>query len=40
MKQNSKGIVVTVAIVAAIGVSLLAMLAVLSRKDQTVGLDH
>jgi hypothetical protein len=40
MKQNSKGIAVTVAIVAAIGVSLLAMLAVLNRKDQTVGLNQ
>jgi hypothetical protein len=40
MKQNSKGIAVTAAIVAAIGVSLLAMLAVLNRKDQTVGLNQ
>lgn len=40
MKQNSKGIAVTVAIVAAIGVSLLAMLAVLNRKAQTVGLKQ
>jgi len=40
MTQNSKGIAVTVAIVAAIGVSLLAMLAVLHRKDQTVGLNQ
>lgn len=40
MKQNSKGIAVTVAIVAAVGVSLLAMLAALNRKDQTVGLKQ
>ena len=40
MERNSKGIAVTVAIVAAIGVSLAAMLAVLNRKDQTVGLNQ
>ena len=40
MNQNSKGISVTVAIVAAIGISLLAMLAVLNRQDQTVGLNQ
>lgn len=40
MTQNSKGVAITVAIVAAIGVSLLAMLAVLHRKDQTVGLSQ
>lgn len=40
MERNSKGIAVTVAIVAAIGISLLAMLAVLNRKDQTVGLNQ
>jgi len=40
MERNSKGIAVTVAIVAAIGVSLVAMLAVLNRKDQTVGLNQ
>jgi hypothetical protein len=40
MEQNSKCIAVTVAIVAAIGVSLVAMLAVLNRKDQTVGLHQ
>ena len=40
MERNSKGIAVTVAIVAAIGLSLLAMLAVLNRKDQTVGLNQ
>lgn len=40
MKGHSKGIAITVAIVAAIGVSLLAMLAVLNRKDQTVGLNQ
>jgi len=38
MKQTSKGIAVTLAIAAAVGASLLAMLAVLSRTDQTVGL--
>ena len=40
MERNSKGIAVTVAIVAAIGISLLAMLAVLNRRDQTVGLNQ
>jgi len=40
MERNSKGIAVTVVIVAAIGVSLVAMLAVLNRKDQTVGLNQ
>ncbi len=40
MERNSKGIAVTVAIVAAIGVSLVAMLAVLNRKDQTVGSNQ
>jgi hypothetical protein len=40
MERNSKGIAVTVAIVAAIGVALVAMLAVLNRKDQTVGLNQ
>jgi uncharacterized protein DUF4352 len=40
MERNSKGIAVTSAIVAAIGISLLAMLAVLNRKDQTVGLNQ
>jgi hypothetical protein len=40
MERNSKGIAVTVAIVAAIGVSLVAMLAVLNRQDQTVGLNQ
>jgi hypothetical protein len=40
MNQNSKGIAVTVTIVAAIGVSLLSMLAVLNRKDQSVGLNE
>ena len=40
MERNAKGIAVTVAIVAAIGVSLVAMLAVLNRKDQTVGLNQ
>ena len=40
MERNSKGIAVTAAIVAAIGMSLLAMLAVLNRKDQIVGLNQ
>lgn len=40
MERNSKGIAVTVAIVAAIGVSLLAMLAALNRRTQTVGLNQ
>jgi hypothetical protein len=40
MNQSSKGIAITLAIVAAIGISLLAMLAVLNRKDQVVGLNQ
>jgi Domain of unknown function (DUF4352) len=40
MERNSKGIAVTAAIVAAIGLSLVAMLAVLNRKDQTVGFNQ
>lgn len=40
MNQSSKGIAITVAIVAEIGISLLAMLAVLNRKDQVVGLNQ
>jgi hypothetical protein len=40
MEGNSKGIAVTVMIVAAVGVSLLAMLAVLNRHDQTVGVNQ
>lgn len=39
MERNSKGIAVTVAIVVAVGISLAAMLALLNRKDQTVGLN-
>ena len=37
---NSKGIAVTAAIVAAIGCSLLAMLVVLNRRDETVSLNQ
>ncbi|MFY9570551.1 MAG: DUF4352 domain-containing protein [Blastocatellia bacterium] len=40
MEGKSKGLAVTVAIVAAIGISLLAMLAVLNRRDQSVGLNQ
>jgi hypothetical protein len=40
MERNSKGLAATSAIVAAIGISLLAMLAVLNRKDQIVGLNQ
>jgi predicted O-methyltransferase YrrM len=40
MNQSSKGTAITVAIGAAIGISLLAMLAVLNRKDQIVGLNQ
>ncbi|HJZ67079.1 MAG TPA: DUF4352 domain-containing protein [Blastocatellia bacterium] len=40
MERDSRGIAVTVAIVAAIGISLLAMLAVMNRRDQIVGLNE
>ena len=40
MEGTSKGIAVTAAILAAIGFSLLAMLAVLNRRDQNVGLNQ
>lgn len=40
MEGNSKGIAFTVVIVAAAGISLLAMLAVLNRRDQTVALNQ
>jgi hypothetical protein len=40
MEGNSKGIAVTVMIVAAVGISLLAMLAVLNRHHQTVGVNQ
>jgi hypothetical protein len=40
MERNSKGIALTITIVAAIGISLLALLAVLNRRDQTVGLNQ
>jgi hypothetical protein len=37
---NSKGIGVTVVIVAVVGFSLVAMLALLNRRDETVSLNH
>ncbi|HEY3135548.1 MAG TPA: DUF4352 domain-containing protein [Blastocatellia bacterium] len=40
MERNSKGIAITVGIVAAIGISLLAMIALLNRRDQIVGLNQ
>ena len=40
MERNSNGIAVSVAIVAAIGISLVALLAVLNRRDQTAGLNQ
>ena len=40
MEGNSKGVAVTLAIVAAIGISLLAVLALLNRRDQAVGLNQ
>jgi len=40
MERSTKGLGVTLAILAAIGVSLLAMLALLNRRDQTVGLNQ
>jgi hypothetical protein len=40
MEGNSKGVAVTLAILAAIGISLLAILALLNRRDQTVGLNQ
>ena len=40
MEKTSKGVAATVASVALIGVSLLALLAALNRKDQTVGLNQ
>ena len=40
MQANSKGIAFTVVIAAAVGFSLLAMLAVLNRRDQTVGVNQ
>ena len=40
MERTSKGIAVTAAILAAIGFSLLAMLAALNRRDQNVGLNQ
>jgi hypothetical protein len=38
--NNSKGLAFTAAILAAIGISLLATLALLNRRDQTVGLNQ
>jgi hypothetical protein len=40
MEHTAKGLGVAVAIIAAIGVSLLALLALLNRRDQTVGLNQ
>ena len=40
MERKSRGIAVTTAIVALIGVSLLLILAALNRRDQTVGLNQ
>ncbi len=40
MERNSKGIAVTVAILAAIVISLMALLAILNRRDETVGLKQ
>ncbi|HWO01618.1 MAG TPA: DUF4352 domain-containing protein [Blastocatellia bacterium] len=40
MATESKGFLLTGLIVAAIGVSLLATLALLNRRDETVGLNH
>jgi uncharacterized protein DUF4352 len=40
MEPRSKGIAVTVWIVVAIGIALLALLALLNRKDQKVGLNQ
>jgi hypothetical protein len=40
MKRTTKGLGITIAILAAIGVSVLAMLALLNRQDQTVGLNQ
>lgn len=40
MERSSRGLSVTAAIVAFVGVSLLALLAVLNRRDQIVGLNQ
>lgn len=40
MERSSKGVAMTVGIAAAIGVSLLAMLALLNRRDEFVGLNQ
>src|SRR5262245_14450376 len=40
MDRNSKGLGLTVVIAALVGVSLLAMAALLNRRDQTVGLNQ
>lgn len=40
MEQSSKGTTFTIVIVAAIGISLMAMLALLNRRDQIVGLNQ
>jgi Domain of unknown function (DUF4352) len=40
MKSKSKGVFLTIAILAAIGFSLLALLVLLNRRDETVSLNH
>jgi hypothetical protein len=40
MERNSKGIAITAGIAGAISISLLAMIAVLNRRDQIVGLNQ
>src|SRR5262245_17822703 len=40
MERSSKGVAMTVGTAAAIGVSLLAMLALLNRRDEFVGLNQ
>lgn len=40
MEERTKGFAVALAILAAIGISLLAVLALLNRRDQTVGLNQ
>jgi hypothetical protein len=40
MEPTSKGFALTAVIIAAIGFSLLAMLVLLNRRDETVSLNH
>ncbi len=40
MESSTKGFAITAAIVAAVGASLLAMLVLLNRRDETVSLNH